>query len=63
MTDDENKQIQKDGANARAFGRSMFDNPYLKAEHLPAKTGETVEQWQVKHDLWELGWRAEDLMR
>lgn len=56
-------QIQKHGANARSRRESQFDNPYLRADHMPAATGESVEVWNAKHDAWEIGWRAEDLMR
>jgi hypothetical protein len=63
MTEQESLDLQKQGANARALGRSVFDNPYLKAENLPVKTGETVEEWSAKNAAWELGWRMEDAMR
>ncbi len=52
--------IVKRGANARAYGLTVFDNPYLKADQCPAATGETLEQWQAKHSAWEFGWRMED---
>lgn len=58
-----NEDIQKQGATARAMGKSFIDNPYLQHEKLPAATGETIEQWQVKHDAWHLGWTVENAMR
>jgi hypothetical protein len=57
------ERIQKAGAEARARGESMFDNPYLRPEAMPKITGEGIAEWSAKHDAWELGWRAEDLMR
>ncbi|TAX57099.1 hypothetical protein ELI01_18635 [Rhizobium leguminosarum] len=57
------EEIQKRGANARALGKSVFDNPFLKSEEMPRATGETIEEWQAKHDAWELGWRMENAMR
>lgn len=63
MTKEESERIQKEGANARALGHSMFDNPHYRSEAMPAKTGESTEEWQLKAEAWELGWRAEDAMR
>lgn len=57
------EEQQKAGAEARARGESVFDNPYLKSENMPNTTGETIDVWQSKQAQWELGWRAEDLMR
>lgn len=59
----DDEAIQKDGANARAANRSMFDNPYLKQEALPASTGEAPEEWSRKERLWQLGWQMEDAIR
>lgn len=58
-----NEDIQKQGATARAMDKTFFENPYLKRENLPAATGETVQQWQAKHDAWHLGWHVENAMR
>lgn len=57
------EDIQKAGANARACGTGEFDNPYIKPENMPAKTGETMEDWQAKADAWKLGWVMEDSIR
>lgn len=55
--------IQTQGANARAAGRSELDNPYMKSDQMPGKTGEDLLTWSAKIDAWMLGWRAEDAMR
>lgn len=51
------------GANARAAGVSVFDNPFLRLESLPATTGESIEEWQAKQSAWDFGWKAEDAIR
>lgn len=63
MTREQSEVIQKAGATARAMGRSEFDNPYLKADKMPAATGEAMDEWQAKHDAWHFGWTAENAMR
>lgn len=57
------KSIQSAGANARAAGCTEFDNPYYKAENMPAATGERAEEWAEKEIAWRLGWIAEDAIR
>lgn len=57
------EQIQKDGANARALGRSFLDNPHLRRENMPVATGETIEAWARKERLWNLGWEMENAIR
>lgn len=52
-------EIQKAGANARAMGRTEFDNPYLQESELPRATGEPVEKWLAKWEAWQLGWKLE----
>lgn len=56
-------ELQRAGANARARGESRFDNPYLKPQNMPSATGDTIEQWESKRSLWDLGWQAEEMMR
>lgn len=63
MTEQERLELQKQGANARALGCSVFHNPFLRAYKLPAQTGDTAEEWSAKHDAWEHGWRMEDAMK
>lgn len=53
-------EIQKQGANARANGLGIYDNPFLREAALPAATGESIETWCLKADAWELGWKAAD---
>lgn len=63
MTKDEHEALQKAGANSRALGQSEIANPFLDPRNMPRATGDSVEDWQAKHDAWALGWKAEDLMR
>lgn len=56
-------EIQKAGAVARAGGRSMFDNPYLKLENMPVSTGEPIAEWARRERAWNLGWEMENAMR
>ena len=55
--------IQKAGANARAAGGSVFDNPYGRTAAMPAATGESLAEWQLKYEAWRLGWEMENAMR
>ena len=55
--------LQKEGANARARGASMFDNPYYRSELMPAQTGGSIEAWTAQVEAWHLGWAMEDAMR
>lgn len=57
------EDLQKAGANARAQGRSVFDNPFLKSENCPAHTGDTIKEWERKERAWNLGWEMENAMR
>lgn len=54
--------IQRDGAIARALGKTEADNPYFKAENLPKVTGETPEQWSAKANAWDRGWKLGDAL-
>lgn len=56
-------EIIQAGANARASGQSMFDNPYLRSEELPAQSGISLEVWQSRHDAWHHGYEMEDMVR
>lgn len=56
-------QIQRNGANAKARGESVFDNPYLRQPALPAYSGDTAEEWDTKRLNWEIGYRVEELIR
>lgn len=57
-------ELQLQGANACALGRSRFDNPFTKhAKMMPGATGETIAEWTEKIEAWELGWAMEDAIR
>lgn len=60
MTKDEDHALQMTGATARVLGRPASSNPYLSSEMMPRATGETIPEWQAKHDAWLLGWTMED---
>ena len=51
------------GANARAAGVSVFDNPFLKAANCPAATGGMIAEWLAKERAWDFGWQMEDAVR
>jgi hypothetical protein len=55
--------IVKHGAEARARGESVFDNPYAEPENMPSAADEGTVEWLEKHDAWVVGWRLEDLTR
>ena len=57
------EQAEKDGASARALGRDLTSNPYYVASGMPSVTGEKLEEWHAKAVGWDVGWRAEDLIR
>jgi hypothetical protein len=61
ITEQLHDALQRDGARARALGRTAFDNPYLKPENMPAQTGETEDLWNAKRDAWQMGWTIEDV--
>jgi hypothetical protein len=63
VSPEEHERIQKAGANARAGRLSLLRNPYLESANMPATTGDSLEEWQAKVNDWEIGWRAEDLLR
>lgn len=57
------EELHRRGANARAAALSALDNPFYKAEAMPAATGESVERWLPKVQAWDLGWQIEDAIR
>lgn len=57
------EDLQLAGANARAMGLSQLDNPYSKAENLPAVSGLSIEEVNSRYDAWDTGWTMENLMR
>lgn len=56
-------RIRREGAQARARGATLFENPYTRPENLPAATGEPQAAWEAKHKAWIDGWDAEDHAR
>lgn len=48
-------EIEKLGAASHAKALTELDNPFLALENLPAKTGESLEDWKKKHDAWQRG--------
>lgn len=56
-------ELQRQGASARALGKEVFDNPFYETAAMPAKTGESIPDWEAKALAWDLGWRCEDLIR
>jgi hypothetical protein len=49
------EEIRGQGVVAR-LTTGIWDNPYLAAEMMPAKTGEAIEEWRAKFEAWEHGW-------
>lgn len=46
------------GAQAAAAGQPWHSNPYLRRDHAPRATGESVNEWARKHDAWQRGFEA-----
>lgn len=63
LTKDESQRLQKDGATARALGKSEIDNPFYRPENCPAATGEATPEWEAKASAWRVGWLIEHEMR
>ena len=63
MQIEERHALQREGATARAAGRSPFDNPFYAAEKMPAATGETVASWNERAEAWSFGFEMEHAMR
>jgi hypothetical protein len=49
--------IQKLGAEAAGKGLSILDCPYLRADAMPAHSGEPIAQWNRRVAAWEAGWK------
>lgn len=49
--------IQKQGAEATRKGLSILNCPYLRADAMPAHTGEPIAQWRGRVEAWEAGWK------
>lgn len=48
------------GAQAAAAGQPWHSNPYLRQDHAPRVTGESVCEWARKHDAWQRGFEGYD---
>jgi len=48
------------GAQAAASGQPWHSNPYLRQDHTPRATGESVCEWARKHDAWQRGFEGDD---
>ena len=46
------------GAQAAAAGQPWHSNPYLRQDHAPRVTGESVCEWARKHDAWQRGFEG-----
>jgi len=57
------KTLQNRGAEARAHGAALLDNPFYQTKYMPAITGDTIDVWQKQADAWAFGWQMEDEMR
>lgn len=58
-----NEELQRMGANARAVGKSEFDNPYYRVEMSPLASGMDPREWARREENWRIGWTVENLMR
>jgi len=57
------QDILRQGATARAVGRTEIENPFYQPEKMPSTTGEPVDAWASKAEAWNTGWRIEDAMK
>lgn len=49
-------EIRSQGATAARVGLTIWDSPFLRAEAMPAHTGEPIWEWSAKVLAWEEGW-------
>ncbi|CAB3637963.1 CrpP-related protein [Achromobacter mucicolens] len=49
--------IQKLGADAARQGLTLLDCPYLRTAAMPAQTGESVNEWRSRVEMWKAGWK------
>ena len=49
-------EIRSQGAAAAREGLTVWDSPFLRAEAMPAHTGEPFWEWNAKVLAWEEGW-------
>lgn len=60
LSEQEISELRRQGADARAVGRAVFENPLYSADRAPPTTGEPIPHWIEKVGAWNLGWRIED---
>lgn len=49
-------EIRSQAAAAAREGLPIWDSPFLRAEAMPAHTGEPFQEWDAKVRAWEEGW-------
>ncbi|MNK71805.1 hypothetical protein D3C87_912670 [compost metagenome] len=50
------EEVQRQGAQAARKGLTVWDCPYLRADAMPAHSGESFLKWEQKVRVWENGW-------
>ncbi|MDR7145180.1 CrpP-related protein [Rhizobium sp. BE258] len=63
MTIEELMDLQEAGARACVLGLAGHENPFLKADKLPAENHDGLADWLSRHDAWKFGWEAENASR
>ena len=53
--------LEREGEFAASRGHGWQSNPYLRREHMPAATGESLRAWARKHDAWQRGFERGSL--
>lgn len=39
-----------------------WDNPFYKAEAMPAATGQSIQDWTAQATAWQSGWNLQDAL-
>ncbi|WP_063589240.1 CrpP-related protein [Achromobacter ruhlandii] len=55
--------VHRQGAEAARRGLSIWHSPYVRAEAMPAHSGEPIGDWMEKVASWEAGWNAATMQR
>ncbi|CAB3892253.1 MULTISPECIES: CrpP-related protein [Achromobacter] len=56
-------EVHRQGAEAARRGLSIWHSPYVRAEAMPAHSGEPIGDWMEKVTSWEAGWKAATMER
>ncbi|MNV72143.1 hypothetical protein D3C71_1652090 [compost metagenome] len=56
-------EIKEQGAAAARAGMTVWDSPFLRADAMPAHTGEAFHDWDEKVRAWEAGWHRASVER